>query len=118
MGDDHKSSHINGASNGWFDINIGVQYDLGQVVGWNKVGENQVNGSLFESVALQSGFMVNGSHNWPRFIVNTGASVVVAYGAKTALKAMVKEERPDHSDNQSFPSGHASMAFAAARSDR
>ena len=32
------------------------------------------------------------------------------------LKAMIKEERPDHSDNQSFPSGHAAMAFAAARS--
>ena len=29
---------------------------------------------------------------------------------------MIKEERPDHSDNKSFPSGHAAMAFAAARS--
>ncbi len=56
------------------------------------------------------------AHDWPRFIANTGASVVVAYGVKTALKAVIKEERPDHSDNKSFPSGHASMAFAAARS--
>ncbi len=55
-------------------------------------------------------------HNWPRFIVNTIGSVGVAYIGKTALKAMIKEERPDHSDNKSFPSGHASMAFAAARS--
>ena len=93
-------------SNGWFDINVGVQYDLGKNW-WEKPGEKRVNGS---------GLMVNGSRNWPRFIVNTGASVVVAYGAKTALKAMVKEERPDHSDDKSFPSGHASMAFAAARS--
>ena len=59
---------------------------------------------------------MNDGHNWPRFIVNTGASVVVAFGAKTALKGMIKEERPDHSDNKSFPSGHAAMAFAAARS--
>ena len=102
-------------SNGWFDFNVGVQYDLGLNT-WYKPGEKRVNGSLFESVALQSGLMVNASHNWSRFIVNTGASVVVAYGAKTALKAMVKEERPDHSDNMSFPSGHAAMAFAAARS--
>lgn len=92
-------------SNGWFDLNVGVQYELGQVVGWNK--PNKVH---------DSGFMVQDGHNWPRFIVNTGASVVVAFGAKTALKAMVKEERPDHSDNKSFPSGHAAMAFAAARS--
>lgn len=55
-------------------------------------------------------------HNWPRFAVNTIASVGVAYVGKTAMKAMIKEERPDHSDNKSFPSGHASMAFAAARS--
>lgn len=94
-------------SNGWFDINVGVQYELGQVVGWNKPGENRFHGS---------GFMVQDSHNWPRFIVNTGASVVVAFGAKTALKAMIKEERPDHSDDKSFPSGHAAIAFAAARS--
>lgn len=92
------------SSNGWLDINVGVQYDLGKNW-WEKPGEKTVKSS-----------MAQGSHNWPRFIVNTGASVVVAYGAKTVLKAMVKEERPDHSDDKSFPSGHASMAFAAARS--
>lgn len=30
------------------------------------------------------------------------------------LKALVREERPDKSDRQSFPSGHASSAFAVA----
>ena len=93
-----------GGSTGWFDINVGVQYELGQIVGWNKTGENRT------TVVDTSG------HNWPRFIFNTSTSVVVAFGAKTVLKAVVKEERPDHSDNKSFPSGHASMAFAAARS--
>ena len=92
------------SSNGWFDINVGVQYELGQIVGWNKPGEKRT--AIVNATA----------HNWPRFIVNTGASVVVAFGAKTVLKAVVKEERPDHSDNKSFPSGHAAMAFAAARS--
>jgi hypothetical protein len=94
----------NTGSNGWFDFNVGVQYELGQTIGWNKPGERQ------PSTRTVSG------HNWPRFIVNTGASVVVAFGAKTALKAIVNEERPDHSDNKSFPSGHAAMAFATARS--
>ena len=55
-------------------------------------------------------------HNWARFTANTVASVVGAYVGKTALKKMIREERPDHSDNESFPSGHAAMAFAAARS--
>ena len=48
--------------------------------------------------------------------MNTVGSVAVAFVGKTALKAVVNEERPDHSDNKSFPSGHAAMAFAAARS--
>ena len=58
----------------------------------------------------------NNGHNWPRFAVNTVASMGVAFVGKTALKAVVNEERPDHSDNKSFPSGHAAIAFAAARS--
>jgi len=29
-------------------------------------------------------------------------------------KAVVHEERPDHSDNNSFPSGHSAIAFASA----
>lgn len=97
--DNHGLSH-----SGWFDLTVGVQYELGQTIGWNRPGEKRT--TIVDA----------SSHNWSRFIVNTGASVVVAYGAKTALKGMIKEERPDHSDNKSFPSGHASMAFAAARS--
>ena len=89
--------------NGWFDINVGVQYELGQFIGWNKPRDKLIS-------------QLNAGHNWPRFIVNTGVSVVVAFGVKTVLKKVIKEERPDHSDNKSFPSGHAAMAFAAARS--
>ena len=112
---DGKFTNDTGLShNGWFDINVGVQYELGQVVGWNK--PNKVHGEGFSLRECGVANRVNDSHNWPRFIVNTGASVVVAFGAKTALKAMISEERPDHSDNKSFPSGHAAIAFAAARS--
>lgn len=92
-----------GGSTGWFDINVGVQYELGQTIGWNKPNEKNTS-------------QVRSWHNWPRFIVNSMASVVVAYAGKTSLKAVVKEERPDHSDDKSFPSGHAAIAFAAARS--
>ena len=91
------------SSNGWVDINVGVQYEFGKNW-WNKTGESN------KATHWECG------HNWPRFFVNTGTSVIVAFGAKTVLKAVVNEERPDHSDNKSFPSGHATMAFAAARS--
>lgn len=42
--------------------------------------------------------------------VTTGATVGLAYG----LKQVIHEERPDHSDNQSFPSDTAALAFAPA----
>ena len=92
-------------SNGFFDIDFGVRLDLGR----NKFYRD------IESKRKAYAQPLTG-HNWPRFTVNTIASVGVAYVGKSALKAIVKEERPDHSDNKSFPSGHAAMAFAAARS--
>jgi len=39
-----------------------------------------------------------------------GTSVLIAEG----LKALVKEKRPDASSHDSFPSGHATAAFAVA----
>lgn len=92
-------------TNGFFDIDFGVVYDLGQNGFYRDAAQKR-----------ESKARLAQSHNWPRFMVNTVASVGVSFALKTALKKMVKEERPDHSDNESFPSGHAAMAFAAARS--
>jgi len=98
-------------TNGFFDIDFGIRYDLGRNKFYRtRGGQSQCNSLRYSRMGQSPG------HNWPRFAVNTIASVGVAYIGKTALKAMVKEERPDHSDNKSFPSGHAAMAFAAARS--
>ena len=105
MGYSGTGMEVAAGSNGFFDIDFGIRYDLGR----NKFYRDA------ESKGKAYSQPVTG-HNWPRFAVNTVASVGVAYIGKTALKAMIKEERPDHSDNKSFPSGHAAMAFAAARS--
>ena len=105
MGVSTTGMDVSAGSNGFFDIDFGVRYDLGR----NKFYRDE------ETKKKAYAQPVTG-HNWPRFAVNTIASVGVAYIGKTALKAMVKEERPDHSDNKSFPSGHTAMAFAAARS--
>ena len=92
-------------SNGFFDIDFGIRYDLGR----NRFYRDEETKRAAYSQPVVG-------HNWPRFAVNTLASVGVGFALKTALKKMVKEERPDHSDKESFPSGHATMAFAAARS--
>ena len=116
MGYGYTGMDVAAGTNGFFDIDFGVIIDISEKTRWTSRsahrGQSLCNSQNF-SHRGQSPCM---GHNWPRFIVNTGASVAMAYGAKTALKAMVKEERPDHSDNMSFPSGHAAMAFAAARS--
>lgn len=89
-------------SNGFFDIDMGVVLDLNRNTSFKYQHHEPAS--------------VVGEHNWARFIANTAASVGVAFVGKTVLKKVVNEERPDHSDNKSFPSGHAAMAFAAARS--
>jgi len=38
----------------------------------------------------------------------------VASGISQGLKATIHEQRPDHSDDKSFPSGHTTVAFASA----
>ncbi|MBP3248219.1 MAG: phosphatase PAP2 family protein [Prevotella sp.] len=105
MGVSTTGMDVSAGSNGFFDIDFGVRYDLGR----NKFYRD-------EETKKKAYAQPVAGHNWPRFAVNTIASVGVAYAGKTALKAMIKEERPDHSDNKSFPSGHTAMAFAAARS--
>ena len=89
-------------SNGFFDIDMGVVLDLNRNTSFKYQHHEPAS--------------VVGEHNWARFIANTAASVGVAFVGKSVLKKVVNEERPDHSDNKSFPSGHAAMAFAAARS--
>jgi membrane-associated phospholipid phosphatase len=45
-----------------------------------------------------------------QLVLDTGATVGTAYG----LKHLIHEERPDGSDDQSFPSDTAALAFAPA----
>jgi membrane-associated phospholipid phosphatase len=44
-----------------------------------------------------------------------GANTILTVGTAYGLKHIVREERPDHSDFQSFPSDTAALAFAPAQ---
>jgi len=46
--------------------------------------------------------------------LQAGGSILLEYGLVAGLKQAFPEERPDHSDRKSFPSGHTATAFAAA----
>ena len=41
-------------------------------------------------------------------------SIGAAFAVTKVLKQVIPEERPDHSNHHSFPSGHTSSSFAAA----
>ena len=47
-------------------------------------------------------------------VIQAGASLLVAKGSSTLLKEAFPENRPDGSDDKSFPSGHTTVSFAAA----
>jgi len=48
--------------------------------------------------------------------LQAGASILAGGGINYGLKHAFPEERPDHSDRRSFPSGHSAESFAAAAS--
>lgn len=54
------------------------------------------------------------SKSWEQLGFSVGMSYAIAGGTTLILKHAVKKERPDHSDNYSFPSGHATFAFSGA----
>ena len=91
-------------TNGFFNNDLGVIIDLGDHRFYETAEQ--------KALAAQS----PARYNWARILTNTAASVGFAWLSKVGLKAVIKEERPDHSDYESFPSGHAALAFAGATS--
>lgn len=60
-------------------------------------------------------FGVEGKHNLRDRSIIYGTSLMITSAITLPLKHIVKEERPDQSNNLSFPSGHTAMAFASAQ---
>lgn len=66
------------------------------------------------SVYVLKGCGVESASSWRRLLVNNAASLVVGAAVTYSVKFSVSSERPDHSDDHGFPSGHSMVAFAGA----
>lgn len=58
---------------------------------------------------------IKSAHNLRERTIIYGTSILITTAIVTPLKHWAKEERPDHSNNLSFPSGHTATAFANAQ---
>lgn len=60
--------------------------------------------------AYGTSLYLNDKEGTMQFYKTTGTTLASTY----LLKYAVQEERPDHSDNESFPSAHTAITFASA----
>ena len=67
-----------------------------------------------KACGVQPGEGVNGKTQWGELALTAVASYAVATAVTWSAKQLVSERRPDGSDRCSFPSGHATYAFAGA----
>ena len=78
--------------------------------GWAKASDIGRDGLVIAALAIPT---VQG--DW-KGTGQTAIAIVATAKTTDLLKKITDEERPDHSDNRSFPSGHTSVSFAAAAS--
>ena len=77
---------------------------------WGTASDIAVGGLVAWSVGMP---LVEGDE---KGALQAGISLAAAQGLTQLLKRIVDKERPDGSNNRSFPSGHTATAFAAATS--
>ena len=65
-------------------------------------------------IYLGKSFSFKPKNNFKQQTINIAIANVMAVSVTEILKRSVKEERPDQSDDLSFPSGHTSVAFTNA----
>jgi membrane-associated phospholipid phosphatase len=92
-----------------FAVSMAGVVNAGGVQTWGHVSDALAVG--LPLLAAGTAFGKGDSQGVKELTYSLGATLA----ATTALKSLIHEQRPDGSGNDSFPSGHTAIAFAAAR---
>lgn len=91
-----------------FGLFTGQPASAGDAESWDRLSTGLTLG--LAGVAVTATLAKSDTTGLKQGLATTGATLLTV----EALKALVGEQRPDGSDDKSFPSGHTALAFAAA----
>ena len=99
------------------DAKIADYFETHEWLGdWDKLGDNWGGGAVQPAVVLAMYGVARGTHN-QRLATNAevfAEALIIQMVVINGLKPIVGRERPNHSDDLSFPSGHTGNAFTFA----
>ncbi|UUC45983.1 phosphatase PAP2 family protein [Flavobacterium cerinum] len=96
------------------NINNSTQFEVNEHTPKHIVYDNYTQYAPAAAVYALNLFGVEGKHNLRDRTIIYATSQLITGAVIMPVKYLVKEERPDKSNNLSFPSGHTATAFSSA----
>ena len=96
------------------DWNLGIREEVMEDIDNKFTIDDLLQYTPAVSVYALNAFGVKGKNNFKDRSIVLGTSMLFVFTSVTALKKITKVERPDGSNNASFPSGHTALVFAGA----
>ncbi len=97
------------------ELNSSTRYEINEHQPENFTLDNFTQYVPAAAVYGLNAFGIKGRHNFADRTIIYATSTLLAAAVVVPLKRSIHEVRPDNSNNQSFPSGHTTTAFASAQ---
>jgi len=97
------------------ELNSSTRYEINEHTPENFALDNFTQYVPAAAVYGLNALGIKGEHNLADRTIIYAMASIISTGIVVPLKRTVKEVRPDYSNDQSFPSGHTTTAFASAQ---